>query len=388
MKTIEVRKPGFNYTCLDRSLLMTVILMFGLLSSFSAANTVQDRETIPVDQQKRLEIMKSKGTEASLTIVPIVLEKVPAELMEKVAQVVGIFLERAGLTRIEVTSTQFTPGETMDFQEVAAAFGQFVKQNPMNTDYILYGEFQGSGKTGVTEIRGIVVDRNGQIVWLERQTPEDDAFKTAAPKDPMTCCVFLVERLRTAWGLEDPMRKDAPEGKLAKSFAKQTGLPAESEQEAMKARLQKLKEKATGATITVYPARIQDTVSGESAADLVRMINEADLLSASVALEKPLLQVKGNMNEMKMLWDLARAFRDTVRKSKPTTDYALYADYIFTPGENPKVWGVHFVICDQNGDWVIVDLQNNHHPGFKEVNPTTRQDCDLLVIRRLKQYLQ
>ena len=68
------------------------------------------------------------------------------------------------------------------------------------------------------------------------------------------------------------------------------------------------------------------------------------------------------------------------------SDYVLFADYWFAP--NGQVWAVLFVVCDRTGDWVIVDLQNNHHEDFQLINPKTLADCDRLVLEKIKKRLR
>jgi hypothetical protein len=87
-----------------------------------------------------------------------------------------------------------------------------------------------------------------------------------------------------------------------------------------------------------------------------------------------------------MLWDLARGFRDHVRATGIDSEYALFAEY-FIDVEHERVHAVHFVLCDASGDWVMVDLQNNHHPDFQEVAPRTAEDCGRLVAVRMAHLL-
>ena len=92
------------------------------------------------------------------------------------------------------------------------------------------------------------------------------------------------------------------------------------------------------------------------------------------------------MDEQKVLWDTARAFRTFVRKNPPATEYALFADYgVFSPSpDRSKVSHVHFIVCDRAGGWVIVDFQNSHHRDFQEIDPKSPEDCSRLLVKRLK----
>ena len=60
-------------------------------------------------------------------------------------------------------------------------------------------------------------------------------------------------------------------------------------------------------------------------------------------------------------------------------------------GFNPENWEqglVHFVVCDRKGEWVIVDMQNSYHPDYLSVKPKSREECNRLLVQRLKGYLQ
>lgn len=110
------------------------------------------------------------------------------------------------------------------------------------------------------------------------------------------------------------------------------------------------------------------------------MINDAKLCRALPSKDTLLLRSsQEGPNEMKKLWDLARDFRDYVKKNPHDADYVLYADYI------PRGY-VHFVVCDRNGDWVIADLSNSTHPDFRAINPESVDGCNKLLVTLLLHY--
>ena len=142
-------------------------------------------------------------------------------------------------------------------------------------------------------------------------------------------------------------------------------------------------------TLMVFASRINGTtVDTASAGNLAKLINESGLCRAVTAEEPVLLKASlADPNEMKKLWDLASEFRDYAKQNPLDADYVLYPDYIFNP-QNWE-WGlVHFVVCDRNGDWVIVDMQNSHHPDYQSIKPISREGCDNLLVKRLEGYLR
>jgi hypothetical protein len=199
----------------------------------------------------------------------------------------------------------------------------------------------------------------------------------------------MAERLRCNLGLKES--NEAPKGKMAKLWEQKSALPPESERSAMSNRQEMMKKTAKTARLTIFPVRIGSESSEENAKHLAELLQEDKALQVKVSNKSPDLQIKGSSNEQRVLWDMARAFRDYVRNNPSDTEYTLYADYMIARkiGEkNEIVRAVHFAVCDPKGEWVIVDFQNDYQADFKSVKPKSKEDCDRLVVRRLKSYLE
>jgi hypothetical protein len=362
---------------------VAMALLTMCVARFSVA--AEPQAGIAPEQQKRLELMKSKGPDASLTILPVRLAGKP---WDRLTEVVGFILEQQGLRNIELGTTPFTPAET-NLENLAAAVGAFVKTNPITTSYALYAEYNGNRQTGLNELRAVVVDQTGAVVWTDRQTPQDEAFKKMEHPEPMTMSVLLVQRLSPQLGLNEETAKAAKPGKMAAIMDERSGLPPGNERDALPDRQKAMKQALPGATLLVYPARIGGKeVSVPSATNIVQMLNQAGLCKAVQADQPVLLKAsQADPNELKTLWNLAREFRDYIRAHPPTTDYALYADYVFNP-QNSEQGLVHFVVCDRKGEWVIVDMQNSHHPDYQSIGIISRDRCDQLLVKRLEGYLK
>ncbi len=364
-----------------------VVLMAGLvaLAIVPESGGAGANKQAPPEQQERFEAMQAKGTQASLTVFPVAMLD---STFKDVADVLALLLEQAGMKNLETTDAVFRLPKEAAFNKAAELFGEFVRENPIETEYALYAEFVGTPpKTGATEIRGIVVDRAGQSVWVDLQTPEDRDFKRAKPDCPMTCCLFLAERVRTHLGIPESARDDSGEGKFARMFAENSPAPDKAEWAAMEQRQAVMKKVGRSATVAIFPVRLSDDeVSAKDAAHLAKLLNKKKLCEAK-AVDSPLrVEIQPARNEQKLLWELARSFQDHVKRDPPEADYALLADYMFPRPD--RAWAVHFVICDRDGEWVIVDFQNNHHGDFQSIDPKTFDDCGRLVAKRLDGYLR
>ncbi|MEW6250300.1 MAG: hypothetical protein AB1716_06620 [Planctomycetota bacterium] len=357
-----------------------------LAAAFAPAAAQQsDQPAAPAAPEQLLAQFKAAGRDAALTVFPAGLLGRP---VRPVGDALALLLERAGMQNLEIDAPEFQPPAKADLAGTVAAFGEFVKAHPPQTDYALFAEVLGSHEKGVAEVRTVVTDRQGALVWQDRQTPDDPDFRKVSPREPMECCVLVVERLRPVLGLADPTRAAAPAGKLARHWAQKSGTPDKAERDAITERQQAFKQAAPKATVWVYPALAGEEVSQESAAQLAQLLNDAGLTKAVVAEQGPQLEIKGDSNEQKVLWDMAGGVRAFVRAHRPDAGYVLFAHYLM--GRNASgavtVSGVHFVVCDRDGAWVIVDFQNNHHGDFNAIDPKSRADCDRLVAKRLAGY--
>ncbi len=326
----------------------------------------------------------------SITVFPIMIKPqldIGAEFPRRIAAVLGLFLEKAGLEQIDLGEATFESPDTDDMQRLGADFGRFVVKQKIETEHALYCEILGTPQTGPKEIRTVLVDRRGKVLMADRDDDKTYAQTTQVrPKDPMSCCIFMAYKMKRQWDLADPMRSDAPEGKMAAWWANQSGQPTEGERAAMRRRAEKLKQQVGTATVAVYPISVEETPDRECAAQLVALLNGEKLCRASVAQEEPKLKIPHDSNEQKVLWDTARAIRKFVEKHPPTTDYVVYADYRMgrsSSGE-VQVGYTHFIVCDREKKWVAVDFQNSHHADFQQIAPKSKEDCNRLAIRRLK----
>ena len=321
--------------------------------------------------------------DASVTVYPILMAGKPSP---EAAWVVGLLLERAGVMQIEIADDPFDLEGVFDPDEQAKAFASFVKKHPPKTDYALLGSYLGTPGMGVDEVRAVLADGSGAVVWRDRQGEKNAEFKREAPHNPMTCSVFLVKRLREPLHLKDPLRAGAPEGKLAVRYRARTGIPTPATFEAMKVRQKQLRDAAPGATVVVYPVRVGGKLSKSDAQALVETINEKGLLKAVLAETSVPFEVQQSVNQARVLWSGAHSIQEHLHKNAPPADYALVADFLIS-GEGRPARGVHLYVCNRAGEFVVVDLQNSHHADYKRIEPKSSKDCTRLAVARLATYL-
>jgi hypothetical protein len=360
-------------------------IVFGVfLNGMFSLGCVQQGPPTPSvspEQQKRLELMKSKGPNASLTILPVRVGGTP---FDRVTEAVGWLLEQKGLKNIELGKIAFDPGSQKKVEQISVPLKEFVKQNPVTTEYVLYAAIDSK------ELCEMVVDRTGELISTGCLTPQDTVWKErGGGADLMVCVEVVVESLAPQLGLNEETAKAAKPGKMARIMGERSGIPPEEETAALPERQREMKDLGQTATLMIFASRIGGTtVDTASAGNLAKMINEAGLCRAIPAEQTVLLKASlADPNEMKKLWYLAREFRDYIKQNPLDADYVLYADYIFNPQD--WEWGmVHFVVCDRRGEWVIVDMQNSHHPDYQSIKPTSRDSCDRLLVKRLESYLR
>lgn len=358
---------------------LMIVLMGSLAAAFAGCAEGETRE----QADPRLAEMKARGAEASLTIYPVSLGGRP---MKEAAAALGMFLDRATMQSLAVAPVEFQAPEGAGLDELAAAFGAFVAGQELETDYAIYAEYLGHPRTGVEEVRAVVVDAGGGIVWTDTQKPGDEVFDRVEPEDPMGCTMLLAERFRSTMGLPDPMREDAREGPFARAQAREVGLPDEEESKAMEARLEELASGHGDSSLVIYPVRVGGQPSREDAESLAGRLEELGFASVLVAETLPELEVERSPNEQRTLWSFARSASKSVQADPPEADYALFADYLMNPAGG-QVGAVHLAVVDRAGELVLVDFQNSHHEDFQSVSPASREDCGKLAALRLSRQL-
>jgi hypothetical protein len=332
----------------------------------------------------------SPQTPKSVTVYPLTFTTeadVPPSLSVRVSEVLGLLLERAGVEKVETSETPFSP-ETAAGGDWSDAFGTFVAEQAIPTDFAVWGNLSGSpGK--IQEVQIAVVRRDGTVVMAERLGAAEFRESRVKPDDLMAACVFLVSRLDQLWALEDPLRSDAPEGAMAELMAKRSGLPPKEEIAAAKSRFTKLVQSEGPATLTVYPVHLWPGSNAEAAQRLCQMINDNGRFEAQASDAQLNLQIQPDPNEQKVLWDTARAFRDYLRAHPADTQYALLADFGIAeqPVSAREAHHVHLILCQGDGQWVWVDYQNSHHADFQAVSPKSLEACNRLAQQRLRSQL-
>jgi len=350
-----------------------------------AANTASDSSlSISPEQKGRLDIMKLKGPEASLAILPVMIAGIP---FDQVTDVLGVLLEQQGLQHIELGRTPFTTGVKTEPQVLCVSLAAFLRTNTTAMDYVLYAEFNGPS---LDEVRAVVSDKLGRIVWADRQTTQDKPLHDLGPtRDPMALIALLVERLRPQFSLnQDSANKRSH--KLEDGLTTKRGYAPASEIEGqMPARLKGMKASRKKATLAVLGVRMDRTVDITNADDLAKRINETKLFKTATRAKAPVLleATATDGDQLKYLWAIAREFQAYVKKNPPNADYVLYADYIF----NRQHWeqgGVQFVVCDRQGEWVIAELTNSDQEDYRRVKPISAEGCDQLLVERLADRLR
>lgn len=356
----------------------TILLAVLLLPAMVSAQQKQSKPSVSKEQQQKLDLMKSRGIRSSITILPV---RLMGEPFDRVSEVVGVLLEQQGLVKIELSKTAFTHTGGTDLPKLPVEVGEFAKKQGIRTDYVLYAEMNGDkDNQRIAELVGIVVDKTGAVVWTDRLGPGDEEFKKVEDPDPMGFSVLLVQRLGPQMGLNEETAKNAKPGKMAAIMNERSGVPPESETSPMPQRQQVFRDNISHSSLIVFPLRLQGKTDKEGAGALARMISDSRICQTGLAANELLLKSsQEGPNEMKKLWDLARDFRDYLKKNPVNADYAMYADYAL-PGY------VHFVVCDRKGDWVIADLQNSTRPDFIAFQPNTVENANKLVVVRLSHY--
>ena len=364
---------------------LLVVVLFLITGGWLHAQQDQADAADLIGQKERLDLMKSKGIETSLTILPIRLMDQP---WERVSEVIGVLLEQKGLKNIELGGNAFMRKGKPDLKDLIDSLQSFISAHPVTTDYVLYAEMRGDEvPPPIDEVVGIILDKSAALVWTDLYNSEDDLFKKVSDPDPMGYSILLVDQISPQLGLNAETARNAKPGKFAAKMRERSGLPPEEEVSAMPAREEIFKGKFQQSKLIIYPVRAQGEANESAAKKLVTLINDAGLANAMTSEKFLLLQSGHDPNELKNLWDMAKEFRSHLKSNHQDGDYFLYTDYVFTK-DNWQAGYVHFILCDRQGEWVIVDLQNSNMPDYISIKPTSAEDCNRILISRIEKYLK
>ena len=114
---------------------------------------------------------------------------------------------------------------------------------------------------------------------------------------------------------------------MADRLRERSGLPPQEELAAIEQRWTACRTAFKTSTLSVYPIRLWPGSDSEGAVALAALITKQGLCRATATGTDPQLQVGGDPNQQKVLWEQARAFREHLRGAPPASDYALLADY-------------------------------------------------------------
>ncbi len=353
-----------------------MLLGVGVMAAAGVFSKRSDDPPPPVTPAEKR--FRAAGQKADITVYPTLLLK---EGNVRVGEVVAMLLERGGMINMDTAEDVFMPSEGADLCKTAQEFAEYIRNHPPKTEYALFTHFMGTRETGFTEVRCVVVAKNGDIVWQDRQAKGDKAFDKLKPNEPLKCCVLVVERLKPVLSIKDLLLSPPPEGKLAQRWRIRSGIPDQAEIAVIEKRSQAFRKDAVKSTMLIYPSHAGNAFSPDSAKAIAAKINEKKLALAVTEEKGPAIEFNRDINQQQVLWTVARRFSEFIKKNPPSTDYALLADYLMGPD---AVGGVHVIVCNKQGDIVLVDYQNSHHADFQAIRPKTRDDCDQLVVKRLQ----
>lgn len=317
-----------------------------------------------------------------LTVFPV---RLAGKSHVQVGQVLAILLEQRGMTRVETNPNEFRPPEGIDLKELTTGFGEFIRGENPGTEFSMFVDVLGTPQAGASAIRVCIVDRRGELVWQDELNDQDPAFRDKRPRDPMQCCMLVVETLRRPLGLRSP-KVGSAEGRHARQWAAASNVPNAEELRAVSQHQQKFKALRATVGLAIFPILAGETFSDVHAQELVKSLQVAGWKGARGLDKGPQPRISPDINEQRILWDAARQVREFVRTNPPDADYVLFAHYLLEPTDRSgaKVHAVHVIVCDRKGQWVFVDFQNDHHVDFQDIAPSSVVDCHELVVRRLK----
>ena len=308
----------------------------------------------------------------------------------QVAEALGLVLEQRGMPGLALAEGGFTAAEGATWEAIPVQFGAHVKKvvgESKVAGWHLYAEFLGTPRTGPDEVRFVVVDHTGELVWSDRQTRTDADFRRTAAKDPdpLGCATLVGDRLFRLAGW-----KAAPgtvrEGAFGARWRQRSGLPDPKELAAMRQRTTRLRDGLDAARLVVLPTLVQGGHDEASSARLATQLQQDVGGKVVAGATANRLTVAPSANEQKRLWDLARGLGAALAKQPIDGDYAVVVDLGLDPDGGHGF--VHVVVCTAKGEVVLADFANDQNPLFQRIQPETTADAERVAVAMLAQLLR
>ncbi|MGE0480383.1 MAG: hypothetical protein AB7Q17_07920 [Phycisphaerae bacterium] len=143
-------------------------------------------------------------------------------------------------------------------------------------------------------------------------------------------------------------------------------------------------------SITVYPAYVRVGRSARfdagSADRIAAFLRDEKLADVTRSDAQPDLDRGWHRNQSAMWRESCDAFAEFVQANPPQTEYALIAEYL-KGAEQGAAGGVHVYVLTREGAQAFGMLLNSHHQVFRDVTPSTPDECTTAAIRELKRRL-
>lgn len=357
-----------------------------LLAACAAAQPA-DRPLLPAaadPTRQPLERLLQSGVATPLTLFPV---RVLGRASTDVAEVLGLVLERQGMSDLQLAPAAFEVGDT-DWLALPTQFAAQVRAtaaaaSPARAS--LYAEFLGDPTQGPTEVRFVLVDGAGEVVLVDRQLPADAAFRRTAGRDPdpLGCARLVAERLFELAGWR-VVPGGVADGVFARRWQQKSGLPDRAERAAIERRASALREQLATARFVVLPT----LWSGAEVVDTDRLAAQvvAALGCKSAVAGTHRLATAATANQQQRLWSLAKELQQFQQQQPVDADYVLVVDIGLAPGG--KAGFVDLVVVDRAGAVVLADFQNDQHAAFRRRAPTDLATAEAVATDRLRELLR
>lgn len=308
-----------------------------------------------------------KGT-PSLSVYPVRLSPgpFPEDFSRRVGMVIVTMLEKAGVQDVRLAESKWDPPPSEKISALAEAFGQHVAASKLGSDRAIFVQILGTPEVGVQGIQTIMVDRHGKVLLADSAEEKELQASPARPKDPMSCCVFAVDRIKPSLRIRADKASLPQTTKSDEFWRKDAGIPVAEEFTQMAARQAKLRRNRATATWIVFPFLVHGQSNRDVTRQAMKSLQDGRLGPITMSDSDPQIQTIRHSNEQKVLWNTALAFRDYVRQQKPDADYTLLVEY---GSATPDTFFVHWIVCNRSGAWVIVDMQNSHQADYQRIHP-------------------
>lgn len=157
-----------------------------------------------IDKEAQQQFFENLGN-STITVFPTYVRLGDGHYNTESARQIAAVFQNNRFATTQIAATEIPVGgewgmnQSKMFRDSAASVGQYVRHNPIDTDYALLAEYLMGRPDAVGGVHGYLVDKEGKLAWGFGVNSHHEVFNRFSPDSEEDCtaiaCAIINERL-------------------------------------------------------------------------------------------------------------------------------------------------------------------------------------------------